>query len=132
MGKVSSTGVGITSPIVVYEDDKEARDVSSNYLRVYPARVATGVGDTSSSLYVTSVDPEDLSDADKKAEDAAEEAKNASRFGKKAPTLMDIEVVSNTVVYDASKNPSATVIFKIRNSSGEDVKAVNARVKVLW
>ena len=65
MGKVSSTGVGITSPIVVYEDDKEARDVSSSYLRVYPARVATGVGDTSSSLYVTSVDPEDLSDADK-------------------------------------------------------------------
>jgi hypothetical protein len=131
MGKVSSTGVGITSPIVVYEDDKEARDVSSNYLRVYPARVATGVGDTSSSLYVTSVDPEDLSDADKKAEEAAAAAKDGTKLTKKAPTLMDIEVVSNTVVYDASKNPSATVVFKVRNSSGEDVKAVNARVKVL-
>jgi hypothetical protein len=24
------------------------------------------------------------------------------------------------------------VVFKIRNSSGEEVKSVNARVKVLW
>ena len=44
---------------------------------------------------------------------------------------MDIEVVSNTVVYDAAGNPSSTIVFKVRNSSGEDVKAVNARVKVL-
>ena len=98
---------------------------------MYPARVATGVGNTSSSLYVTSVDPEDLSDADKKAEEAAAAAKDATKPTKKAPTLMDIEVVSNSVVYDALGNPSTTIIFKVRNSSGEDVKAVNARVKVL-
>jgi hypothetical protein len=131
MAKVSSTGVGITSPIVVYEDDKEARDVASNYLRVYPARVATGIGETSSSLYVSSIDSEDLAEADKKSEEETAAAAANTKTIRKAPTLMDIEVVSNTVVYDAAKNPSATVIFKIRNSSGEDVKAINARVKVL-
>jgi len=131
MAKVSSTGVGITSPIVVYEDGKEARDVASNYLRVYPARVSTGVGETSSSLYVSSIDPEDLTAADDAANKAAEAEKAAAKKIRKSPTLMDIEIVSNTVVYDASGNPSSTVVFKIRNSSGEDVKAVNARVKVL-
>jgi len=45
---------------------------------------------------------------------------------------MDIELVSNTVVYDAAGNPSSTVVFKVRNSSGQKVKSVNARVKVLW
>ena len=44
---------------------------------------------------------------------------------------MDIELVSNVVSYDASGNPYSVVTFKVRNSSGEKVKSINARVKVL-
>jgi hypothetical protein len=42
---------------------------------------------------------------------------------------MDIELISNEVVYDAANNPTAKVTFKVRNSSGEMVKAVNVLVQ---
>ena len=128
--RVSNTGVGITSPIVVYQDSKEANDVASNFLRVFPAKVVSVTGQTSDSLYVSSVDIDDLKVVDDAAQ-AAAEAAAGNKTVKKAPTLMDIELVSNTVVYDAAGNPTSTVVFKVRNSSGEDVKSVNARVKVL-
>ena len=47
-----------------------------------------------------------------------------------APSLSDITIVSKTIEYDASGKPSATVVFKIKNSSGGDLKAINARVSV--
>ena len=48
---------------------------------------------------------------------------------RKSPTLMDIELISNEVVYDSANNPTAKVTFRIRNSSGESVKSVNALVQ---
>jgi len=48
---------------------------------------------------------------------------------RKTPTLMDIELISNEVVLDAANIPTAKVTFRIRNSSGEVVKAVNALVQ---
>ena len=45
---------------------------------------------------------------------------------------MDIELISNEVVYDASNNPTAKVTFRVRNSSGESVKAVNVLVEKKW
>lgn len=47
-----------------------------------------------------------------------------------APNMSDITVVSKTIEYDASGKPSATVVFKIKNSSGGDLKAINARVSL--
>lgn len=128
--RISNTAVGVTSPIVVYEDSKEANDVASGFLKVYPAKVVSVVGQTSDSLYVSSIDPEDLGNADDAAAAEAEAAK-AAKVIKKAPTLMDIQLISNKIVYDASGNPTASITFKVRNSSGENVQAVNARVKVL-
>ena len=130
VNRVSNTGVGITSPIVVYEDSKEANDVANNYLKIYPARILSSTGKTSDSLYVSSVDVDDLEVADDTAQKNTVALANNKTL-KKAPTLMDIELVSNTVVYDAAGNPTSTVVFKVRNSSGEAVKSVNARVKVL-
>jgi hypothetical protein len=48
-----------------------------------------------------------------------------------APSLSDIQVVSKDIVYDAAGNPSVQVVFKIKNSSGQKLKAINARVELL-
>ena len=45
------------------------------------------------------------------------------------PSLSDIEVISNEVVYDAANNPTAKIVFKVKNSSGVELKAVNVRVE---
>jgi hypothetical protein len=45
------------------------------------------------------------------------------------PSLADIEVVSNEVVYDSANNPTAKIVFKVKNSSGVELKAVNVRVE---
>jgi len=128
--KISNTEVGIVSPITGYSDGKEANATASQFVKIFPARVVGAVSLPSSSLYVDDFDPEDLNVAD---DDAESESGQDSEddVSKKAPTLADIELVSNSVVYDAANNPTATVIFKVRNSSNETVKAVNARVKVL-
>jgi len=128
--KISNTEVGIVSPITGYSDGKEANATASQFVKIFPARVVGAVSLPSSSLYVDDFDPEDLNVAD---DDAESESGQDSEddVSKKAPTLADIELVSNSVVYDAANNPTATVIFKVRNSSNETVKADNARVKVL-
>lgn len=49
--------------------------------------------------------------------------------GKDRPTLSDIEVISNEVVLDAANNPTAKIIFKVKNSSGVELKAIEVRVE---
>lgn len=128
VANVSNTGIGAVPPVVAYSDSKEANDVASSYIKVYPAYIVSSLGKPSSSLYVDSVDPEDLESADSNSNI---NKKIAPVIARKAPTLMDIELISNTVVYDAAGNPTSTVVFKVRNSSGEEVKSVKARVKIL-
>ena len=45
------------------------------------------------------------------------------------PSLSDIEIVSNEVVLDAANIPSARIVFKVKNSSGVELKAINVRVE---
>jgi hypothetical protein len=45
--------------------------------------------------------------------------------------LSDISLVSNTVVYDAAGQPSVTLVFKVKNSSGENLKGMNAKVELI-
>ena len=128
VANVSNTGVGAVPPVVAYSDSKEANDVAPSYIKVYPAYIVSSLGKPSSSLYVDSVDPEDVVSADSNSNI---DKKITPVIARKAPTLMDIELISNTVVYDAAGNPTSTVVFKVRNSSGEEVKSVKARVKIL-
>jgi hypothetical protein len=37
--------------------------------------------------------------------------------------------VSNEVVLDAANIPSAKIVFKVKNSSGVELKAINVRVE---
>ncbi len=62
-------------------------------------------------------------------EENEEEIEEEKEEGNDRPSLSDIEVLSNKVVYDAAKNPSVTVVFKLKNSSGVELKAMNVRVE---
>ncbi len=48
---------------------------------------------------------------------------------RKRPSLSDIEVVSNEVIYDATNRPSGKIVFKVKNSSGEELKTIEVRVE---
>lgn len=127
--KISNTKVGIVSPITAYADGKEAKDVASQYVKIYPANVIGTIG-PSNSLYSDDLGPEDAFVADNESEEETDDS-NADKPIRKAPTLADIELISNTVSYDATGTPSATIVFKVRNSSNERIKSVNARVQVI-
>jgi hypothetical protein len=120
--KESTTSVGVIPPLTDYADGISSFYLAPHFGRNYPVRKD---GD------MISVSIED--DAFVYAEDEDDETnpKDPEKppLGRKAPTLMDIELVSNEVVYDASNNPTSRVTFKIRNSSGESVKAVNVLVE---
>jgi len=130
--KISETAVGAPAPVVAYTGSAEAALIAPHRRITIKSNVVGANFLPSASLYADDVDPEDswIVESTEKEKKDEEEIPQDVRV-KKAPSLMDIELVSNTVVYDASGNPSATVVFKIRNSSGEKVKSVNARVKVL-
>jgi hypothetical protein len=125
--KKSTAAIGNISPLTDYADGLTNYYVADQYKRSYPVRRD---GDAISSVVdANAYEPGTGEVDDPKDPDPIKEPKEDPRT-RTAPTLDDIEVVSNTVVYDAAKNPSATVVFKIRNSSGEAIKAVNYRVSI--
>jgi hypothetical protein len=130
--KISETAVGAPAPVVAYAGSAEAALIAPHRRVTIKSNVVGANFLPSASLYIDDVDPEDswiVESTEKEKKDEEEIPQDVG--SNKAPSLMDIELVSNTVVYDASGNPSSTVVFKIRNSSGQKVKSVNARVKVL-
>jgi hypothetical protein len=139
--KISETAVGAPAPIVVYAGSAEEALIAPHKRITIASNIVGAKYFPSTSLYTDDVDPEDSFIVDSKDLNNDDDDNENDGDGdgdsvvlpvfKKAPTLMDIELVSNTVVYDPSGNPSAKIVFKVRNSSGEEVKSVNARVKVL-
>jgi hypothetical protein len=74
---------------------------------------------------------DDLSEEEETEEEEEEEEEEESEEGetKGRPSLSDIEIVSNEVVLDAANIPSAKIVFKVKNSSGVELKAINVRVE---
>jgi hypothetical protein len=125
--KESTTSVGVVAPLTDYADGITTYYLAPHFGRNYPVRRD---GD------VISVSLEDesfviLGEDGPDGPDAPEDPGNPEKpnLYRKSPTLMDIEVVSQQIVYDSALNPTARVTFKIRNSSGEPVKAVNVLVE---
>jgi len=126
--KESTTSVGVVAPLTDYADGITTYYLAPHFGRNYPVRRD---GDLISvSLEDESFVVEGEDDGTTSPEDP-EDPKDPEKPGlsRKSPTLMDIELISNEVVYDAANNPTAKVTFKVRNSSGETVKAVNALVQ---
>lgn len=128
--KPSTTSVAADAPIAIYSNSPEATDLGPNYRRLIP-------GNTVGPLYLGSPDV-NYSEIDVTlsiAEDATAEAKAAEEASvvvyPSAPSLSDIQIISNNVVYDATGNPSVEVVFKVKNSSGQNLKGINARLELL-
>jgi hypothetical protein len=125
--KESTTSVGVVAPLTDYADGITTYYLAPHFGRNYPVRrdgdmISVSLEDE--SFVVAGDDGPD-------GPDSPEDPKDPEKPGlvRKSPTLMDIELISNEVVYDASNNPTAKVTFRIRNSSGESVKAVNVLVE---
>ncbi|MEY4331282.1 MAG: hypothetical protein RLZZ196_20 [Bacteroidota bacterium] len=115
--RISKTGVSTGAPIVLYGNSPETTDLSDNYIKIIPGNIVGpyfASGDTGDNT-----DPEDPGDPG-----------DPNDPNKNAPDLSDISVISNTITYDSAGNPTATVVFKVRNSSGKTVSSVNARVQI--
>jgi hypothetical protein len=74
-------------------------------------------------------DEEEEEEEEEETEEGEEGSEGSEGESKSRPNLSDIEVVSNEVVLDAANIPSAKIVFKVKNSSGVELKAVNVRVE---
>jgi hypothetical protein len=133
--RISKSGVTSSGRIVLFTNSPEAADLD-------PSLVYYIQGNSLSSLYLTTADTdsEDISPDDEyivSINDAGEplsadedliESNLLNEL--RVPSLSDISIVSNNIVYDAAGNPSVTLVFKIKNSSGENLKGMNARIEL--
>ena len=125
--KESTTSVGVVAPLTDYADGITTYYLAPHFGRNYPVRrdgdlISVSLEDESFVL-----EGEEGGEGPEGPEDPNDPEKPG--LTRKSPTLMDIELISNEVVYDASNNPTAKVTFRVRNSSGESVKAVNVLVE---
>lgn len=125
--KESTTSVGNISPLTDYVDGITTYYLAPQYGRSYPVRRD---GDMVSVI----LDDDAYAPGEEGGEGEEGDTSTDSPLTSKkiAPTLMDVELVSNEVVYDPNTGiPSAKVVFKIRNSTGGPIKNVNYRVSIV-
>ena len=125
--KESTTSVGVVAPLTDYADGITTYYLAPHFGRNYPVR-------KDGDLISVSLEDESFVIIGEEGGEGPEGPENPNDpekpgLTRKSPTLMDIELISNEVVYDASNNPTAKVTFRVRNSSGESVKAVNVLVE---
>ena len=125
--KESTTSVGVVAPLTDYADGITTYYLAPHFGRNYPVRRDGDVISVSLEDESFVVAGEEGGEGPEGPEDPNDPEKPG--LTRKSPTLMDIELISNEVVYDASNNPTAKVTFRVRNSSGESVKAVNVLVE---
>ena len=119
--KSSSSSQPVAAPLLTVEGSILANTTNSNYLAfISAAAAAARVRDQQAKEDLGEGDEDDDDDDDD--DDDKDDVENFS-----VPQISDIEVVSNEVEISAAGIPTAKVIFKIRNSSGSQLKAVEAR-----
>lgn len=132
--RISRTGVTSGGRFALYSNSPEINDFD-------PALVRIIRGNSLSQLYLSSgeVQSDDISEGDIFLVEGSESSESANKSAESSgtnlrvavPSLSDISIVSNTVVYDAAGQPSVTLIFKVKNSSGETLKGMNAKVELV-
>ena len=125
--KESTTSVGVVAPLTDYADGITTYYLAPHFGRNYPVRRDGDLISVSLEDESFVVEGEEGGEGPESPEDPNDPEKPG--LTRKSPTLMDIELISNEVVLDAANIPTAKVTFRIRNSSGEVVKAVNALVQ---
>jgi hypothetical protein len=70
---------------------------------------------------------EEETEEEETEEEEEEEGEEGETKGR--PSLSDIEIVSNEIIRGVGDLPTAKIIFKVKNSSGVELKAINVRVE---
>ena len=123
--RISRSGVTTTGRFPLYSNSPEVTDMD-------PALIYLRRGNSLSSLYLTGSDfaEDDIGD-DSGGEIGDEDGNSEEDTRKGIPSKSDISIVSQTIEVDILGQPTVTVVFKIKNSSGETLKGMNARIEVL-
>jgi hypothetical protein len=132
--RISKSGVTTTGRFPLFSNSPEINDADPSLVRIVR-------GNSLSALYLAvgsdllseDVDALDgtLVTGEERSGDEGNKSTDGEVFRKGVPNVSDISIVSNTVVYDAAGNPSVTLVFKIKNSSGETLKGMNAKVELV-
>jgi polyisoprenoid-binding protein YceI len=128
--RVSTTSVTADAPIALYSNSPENNDLGPNYKKVIPGNTVGAMYLSSGDISYNEIDGTIVVE-EEAAASVVVEGKTKPTEIPMAPSLSDIQVMSKDVVYDAAGNPSVQVVFKIKNSSGQNLKAINARVELL-
>jgi len=125
--KKSSSSAPVTAPIVTVAGSDLDVVANSNYLAYLKANVAAArlMGQQANDG-LDDPDDDPINDPDDDPDDVT--ADDPSE-GNDRPSLSDIEIVSNEVVFDSAGIPSAKIVFKVKNSSGKVLTAINSRVE---
>jgi hypothetical protein len=132
--RISKSGVTTTGRFPLYSNSPEAKDADPSLVRYVRGNSLSGIYlTTDSDLSADDVgfESEILISSDSDSINSEINTLDPDPFRTGAPSVSDISIVSNTVVYDAAGNPSATLVFKVKNSSGETLKGMNAKVELI-
>jgi len=106
---------------------------NSNYLAYELPQYAAALNQGKLGSDKLGDDPEGEEDGeiegDGETEGSGETGDGEETDTKLRPSLADVEIVSNEVVLDAANIPSAKVVFKVKNSSGVELKSIFVRVE---
>lgn len=119
--KTSTSSQPTAAPLATVEGSILANSTNTNYLAFISANAAAArlFGQNTQD----DLDPVEPDNTPGESDDTTDSGQTVFSV----PQLSDIQVVSNEVVIDNAGIPSAKVVFKVRNSSGVDIKAVEAR-----
>jgi hypothetical protein len=127
--KPSVSGQPNTAALVTVEGSELDFYTNKNYLAYELAQYAAAQrqGKLGSDKIDDGIPGEE--EEEEESEEGEEGSESSEGEGNGRPNLSDIEIVSNEVVLDAANIPSARIVFKVKNSSGVELKAVNVRVE---
>lgn len=129
--RISKTGLTSGGRYAAYSNSKEVTDLDPSLVNYLKGNSLTPLYLTLAELDDEEISVDDLIDDDINSSENSEDEGGDTEKSKRIPELSDITIVSNNVVFDAANNPSVTVVVKIKNSSGVELKGMNARVTLV-
>jgi hypothetical protein len=129
--RISKSGVTTTGRFPLYSNSPEVQDADPSLVRLVRGNSLSSLYLSLGNLTADDIDGNDSESVDIVGDESTGEGSSGDGFRSGVPSSSDISIVSNTVVYDAAGNPSVTLVFKVKNSSGETLKGMNAKVELV-
>ena len=115
--RISETELTTVSPITVYEGSRDALTIDPKYVR----------------YITTKTTPSYISSANLTADSSGFEyvVTEEEYESPGTPHMEDISVIKNSTYVDKKNNVRTQIVFRVRNSSGEKIKGVDARISII-